>query len=391
PFIGPPAFLPLWVVFAKLPFTVAAAVWGCILIASAFAFAVATLRAAAALSVGALLSTAILLTGFGPFTSDVALGQCALLAFVACTGASMWIGHSRPAAIVAVLAAALQPNVAIALLSQGSRKRAWPVFAGALAIFAILGMFFTGGNAAAYVRGLVEHGQAERFALIQITPAAIAYGFGLGSFIAQIIGILVALCAAAVGAGVVRMAHVKPLWKLAACCALLPFAVPFFHEHDFVVLLLPALLCVTVAEGRAWSVAAAGTLLCAIDWLGLAQRPEGLLQSALLSLAALAAIFALVEVQPQRLIGAACVFVTLVIAGAIAGHMPAPIWPDAMTGSISLSGPAAHIWHRELAQTGQFAINPFWALLRSFTLAGAAALAWATISTARRRDQLEMS
>ena len=391
PFIGPPAYLPLWALFARLPFTAAALVWGAILIASALAFAIATLRMTAALSAGALVSVAIIFTGFGPFTSDLALGQCALLAFVAGAGAVIWIGNARVPAFAATLLAAMQPNIAIALLSQSARKRAWPVFAAAIAAFVIFGMFFTGGNAALYLRSLAEHGQAERFSLIQITPAAIAYGFGAGNFIAQTIGLTAAIAAVIAGLAIVRIAHVKPLWKLAACCTLLPFAVPFFHEHDFVVLLLPALLCATIAQERMWSIAAAGTVLCGIDWLGLAQRPDGLLQSALLAFALFAALFALVDVHPRRMIGPSCVLLPFVVAGAIARHFPAPIWPDAMTGTISLAGPVATIWHRELAQTGQFAVQPFWALLRCCSLAGAAALAWSTFSTARRRDQLEIS
>ena len=392
PFIGPPAFLPLWALFAQLPFGTAAILWGFILVASAVMFAVVILRFTDTLSAGAFLSVAVLMIGFGPFTSDLALGQAAFLSFVACTGAAAMLERREMVSVIWTFFAALQPNIALVLLSQANRRRAWLVFSVAFLTFVGACIAFAGWpHAIAYVCDLNAHANAERFVLIQMSPPAIIYGFGATQTVAAVCGVLFAIAALGVCIAIVRRADVKPIWKLAASCALLPFIVPFFHEHDFIVLLLPAILCAALCEGPLWSAAATGTVLAAVDWLGLAQRPDGMAQSLLLAAASLCALFALSDVSWRRLFAPAGVLGILAGLGFLAQSHIAPIWPDAMHGAVSLSGSVAQIWHEELAHTGEFAVNPFWALLRSLSLAGTALLAWATYASAVRRDQLEIS
>ncbi|HEY8310638.1 MAG TPA: hypothetical protein VIG47_08780, partial [Gemmatimonadaceae bacterium] len=80
----------------------------------------------------------------------------------------------------------------------------------------------------------------------------------------------------------------------------------------------------------------------------------------------------------------------LVALYAIASHVPAPIWPDAMHGTPQLSGPVASVWHDELQRTGQFAVQPVWAGLRLLTLLGCALIARAAYLIALSRTQFEM-
>lgn len=392
PFVGPPAFLPVWAFFSLLPFSVAAVLWGAILLGSAVAVLVATLRSTNALSIGALLAGASIFVGFGPFTSDLALGQAALLSFAACVGATLWFDRSGLAGGVWSFFSAVQPNIAVALLSQIGKRRTWMPLLGAVVFFLALSLSARGLHGLlSYFSDLIVHGQAERFGLIQITPAAIGYGFGLPAIAAQFIGSLATVTAAILALAVLRLPYVKQLWKLAILCTLLPFAIPFFHEHDFVVVLLAALLCALLAENRTWTLAVTGTLLCAVDWLGLAQRPDGLLQSFLLAIALLLGLFAIAEQPARRLLLPSGVLLVLLGAGILAQHHQAPVWPDAMHGVTAMSAPVAQIWHGELERTGQFARDPFWAAMRLLTLFGTALLAWASISVAQQRDQLEIS
>jgi len=392
PFVGPAAFLPLWALLAMLSFPLAALFWGTVLVASAAAVLVAILRSTNALSMGALLAGACIFAGFGPFTSDLALGQAALLSFAACVGATIWFDRFAVLGGVWSFFAALQPNIALALFSQVGKRRTWAPLLGAVVLFLALSAGASGFHGfLSYFTKLIAHGQAERFVLIQITPAAIGYGLGLPVFAAGFIGSIATLAAAIVALGVLRSPYIKQLWKLAILCTLLPFALPFFHEHDFVIVLLAALLCAVLAENGNWTLAATGTLLCAVDWLGLAQRPDGLMQSFLLAAALLLGLFAIAEQPARRLLLPSGVLLVLLAAGTLVQHHRAPVWPNDMHGVAAMSGRTAEIWHSELERTGQFARDPFWAAMRLLTLCGTALVAWASISTSRQRDQLEIS
>ncbi|MBV8424546.1 MAG: hypothetical protein JO349_05105, partial [Candidatus Eremiobacteraeota bacterium] len=80
PFVGPPVALGLWRALAGLPFDVAGRVWGAILAISMLVVVFGGLVLVRAPRVpAALLGAAVFAGSFGPLTSDVALGQPALL------------------------------------------------------------------------------------------------------------------------------------------------------------------------------------------------------------------------------------------------------------------------------------------------------------------------
>ncbi|HTA40668.1 MAG TPA: hypothetical protein VK760_16415, partial [Candidatus Acidoferrales bacterium] len=75
PFVGPPATLPLWSAFARFPYETAARAWWAALALALLALLLLLARAAggaiAPFNVAALVLLAL---GFGPMTSDLALG-----------------------------------------------------------------------------------------------------------------------------------------------------------------------------------------------------------------------------------------------------------------------------------------------------------------------------
>ncbi|MDQ2680066.1 MAG: DUF2029 domain-containing protein [Candidatus Eremiobacteraeota bacterium] len=404
PFVGPPLGLPLWGALARLPYPQAAATWATVL-ATLLALSLALIWrfSRGRFNLLATLGLIVLALSFGPITSDLALGQVALAAFacvllsVALTLAERTRLQDRLGAIVAAVLAALQPNIALILIARVGRRPMVAIYAIALAIFVTLCTLFGGWNALpAYLHLLMEHGAAERFSLIQITPASIAYGFGLSPRIAFSIGVIAALIGIAVWmcarlslrrrAGSYENARRNgTIPMLGLSCALLPFAVGFFHEHDLLILMLPALYCCTHLRDRVWQLAAFATLLVAIDWLGLAQRPDGALQSGLLALSALCAYGSLARARVRALALPAVAILLMIVCGAIAQTHPAPIWPDTLHLPTSLltTAPLSQIWQQEQRSSGLLAPNAFWASLRLLSLLGCALLAYCTVLAAK--------
>lgn len=381
PFVGPPAFVPLWSLAARLPFGAAAAVWGAVLAASLAVVIVTALRLAKRrVTAVAVFATLTIALGFGPLTSDIALGQVALPAFACALIACVVLGRRPAGAAVAAFFAAVQPNVALVLLSQLQRRRALLAFAGAATAVGLASVLALGPHAlSAYASLLAAHGAAERFSAIQITPAAIAYGFGAATPVARFVGWAVAAVAAIVWiAGMLRLRDDGA--QFAFTCAMLPFAVPFFHEHDLSIAFVPALYAVFRSDRSLMPVALCGALFVAIDWLGIAQRPDGIAQTVLLALGALAGYAALRDDLTWRSLALpALPLVLALLAGVVAPAHPAPIWPDAMHAFVPpLPQTAASIWEAEQRASGLLDPNAFWALLRCGSLAGCALLAFAS-------------
>ncbi|MBV8689883.1 MAG: hypothetical protein JOZ59_07250 [Candidatus Eremiobacteraeota bacterium] len=331
------------------------------------------------------MSAAAICVAFAPLTSAFALGQSALPAFSLIVIATALFSTEPAQAAVVTLFSALQPNLAVALISQ-IRYRAVAAAMGVvvLALIAIALILLGAEGLRNYAIELSAHGAAERHALIQFTPVAIVYGFGLPAALANAIGIIIALGAALIWIRMMLQRWATRWWRLAITCALLPFVSPFFHEHDFVIMLLPVLMCLCTAPRRIWALAAAATVLTAIDWLGLAQRVDGGVQSALLVAALLCAIFALSD-QPLRLHRFAILAALLLIPAAmLAQHFPAPIWPDALPAHVTWIQPTLSAsWHAELQAAHELSPQPLWAALRLMTLIGTALLAWSSVTTAR--------
>ncbi|MGZ3561950.1 MAG: glycosyltransferase family 87 protein [Vulcanimicrobiaceae bacterium] len=388
PFVGPPAFLPLWSLVARLPFAAAAALWGIVLAAALALVIVTALRLAdTRVTVVALLATLVVAVGFGPITSDIALGQVALPAFASALLACSVLGRRPIAAALASFFAAAQPNVSLVLLSQAGRRRAVFAFAIAAAAFAAASLYACGPHAlTGYVALLAAHGGAERFSAIQVTPGAIAYGFGAPASLAQFVGVAAAVIAVVLW--IVYSLRVRDDGaRLAFTCAILPFAVPFFHEHDLSIAFVPAVYAVMRSDRRLVPVALCGALLVAIDWLGIAQRPDGVTQSFLLAAGAFAAYAALRDDLPWRSFALPAVPLGIaLLAGFAASMHPAPIWPDAMHVFRPIAGESvSNTWAAEQRASGLLDPNAFWALLRCGSLAGCALLAFVSLRCSRTR------
>jgi Glycosyltransferase family 87 len=381
PFIGPPATLPLWSLLARLPYTTAAVAWWSILALSLLALAPLLIRAGgASITPFSFLATLALAVAFGPVTSDLALGQIALPALLGAVALTLLADRSLAAATAGACLAFAQPNLALALASQLGRNCATLAIVGGAVVTYVLGAFTMGPQwPFGYARAAFAHGGAERFVAIQLTPASTAYGFGAPARDAELVATVVAL--AAIAAALAIAVRVRDRFaRLAAFAALLPFASGFFHEHDLTVAYPAAVWCALQARGRTRAIALAGTLLVAIDWLGLAQRPTGIIQSLLLAIAAFCAFTALGERSDSRIpLGAAIALAPLfAVAASLAVHNPAPVWPDSLGAfHAAANATVAAVWMAEQRAGGLLHAAPLWAFLRSLSLLGCALLAYA--------------
>ena len=393
PYVGPAAALPLYGALARLPHPVAVRLWTCLLVAAACALAFAAPGLAGTRRWTAFAGAALLGIASGPETSAIALGQVALAAGGAIACALLAFERRALAfAVVATLVSALQPNLAIALVA---RLRDRTALAGAaLAAFAFTALTLVAGGGPAgfreYLHRLAEHGGAERFVAIQHTPAAIAWAFGASGSLAAIAGTACALAAVALTVVATVRAKLDPLDATLLALAALPFAVPFFHEHDFVVELLP--LSVLALRGRSGApllTALAAALIC-VNWLNFAQRPEAAAQTLALGLAATCGYVVLgqatrltrADIAPfVAVLALACVAVPLGRA-----H-PAPVWPDRLPAGYRAPAhaDASAVWADEQRAAGLAARQPASGALRVLPLAGCILLGIAVTASARKR------
>ena len=322
PFVGPPFGLPLWEAVARLPWSGAAVVWQIVLAVSLAILTFGTLRLARgridACDAPAALAFA---AGFGPLTSGIALGQVAV--------PRVRRDRSRPVRSRARASCSPRPRrpspprsnpISQSCSRRASRgRRSYIAFAFAAAIAAGGSLAALGGpgGLAAYATVLRAHAAAERFIAIQTAPAAVLRALGASAHLAGTIALtlaVVTICGIALQCASRRYGANE---RLALACAAAPLALPFAHEHDFTIAFFPALLIVRRARGTAWVLAAFAALAVAADWLGLAQRPTGIAESAFLSLDAGLALVVLARgaIRPYH-------FIPLATAAAIAiaGH-----------------------------------------------------------------------
>lgn len=393
PFVGPPFGLPLWSALSRLPWPNAILVWEAVLALSLATIALASLRLAGGpFDVRSMLAVFVVAAGFGPLTSGVALGQVAILACAAIALVPFTLGPRRIAlAFCAAFVAALQPNLALVLAARLGGFRSWLAFGCAAAVVVGGSALALGGPAgfAHYLDVLRAHGAAERFIAIQTTPSSVARSLGASEHVA---GIAAALCA---GAVVVVLAaqclgrRYAPDARLVLASAALPLALPFAHEHDFTLAFLPAIVTVRAARGATWIVGACGALLAGSDWLGLAQRGNGVAETALLTTAAALGFAALARgaLRPLHFVPMLAPL-GVIVAGALVGAHPLPMWPDALGPHFhvpfQLSAP--DVWQREQSASGIAALDPVWGWLRLLSLAGCAAL-WVAASLALREPR----
>jgi len=333
-----------------------------------------------------LVTVTIASLGFGPLTSALALGQLALPVSAAVTLAVAIAAKSRVGTSVATFLACAQPNLAIALAALvRSRGASLSAITGA-GIFAAACLAVAGtGGFKSYLAALESHSAAERFSAIQITPSAIAYGVGLSGSVALVIAGLIALCAIAAWLWAVMRSRLDLRSTFFVTAALLPFAIPFFHEHDLALLFPAAVIIVLTANSKRAPWALAAALVCATDWLGLAQRPDGVVQTVLLIIGAGTALLALRERLDHAALAVPALVVLITAAGWIAQSHALPVWPDAMRAIAKGGTDIASVWHSELAATELFQRSVFWAALRALSLAGCAGLAYLAVVTPKYR------
>jgi hypothetical protein len=284
---------------------------------------------------------------------------------------------------VAVLAAVLafaQPNAVLGLAGQIGRNRVTLAIVLGAALTYALGSLMAGWSWPwAYAHGVAEHARAERFSAIQFGPAAIAFDFGATQAVATVVAVSVALLAIA-AAIVLSRAVGNSFARFAGLSALVPFVAGFFHEHDFVVAFAAVLWSALRTTGATRTIALAGALLVGFDWLGLAQRPTGIAQSALLEAALFAAFVALGEKAELRRALPIAAGAAAIIAGAaiLALRNPLPVWPDLLAGfRAPATADIASVWFDEQRANGLLAAVPAWGVLRSLSLLGCALLAYA--------------
>jgi hypothetical protein len=374
PFVDPPATLPLFGLLARLPFQAANIVWRSLLVVSLAVFALVTLMLARRrITAASLVAIAAVAMGFGPLTSALALGQLALPAALFATAALAWPAFGTLAWI--------QPNIAIALCSLAFTRRGATALAIGVALFGAASLAVAGGvrGIEQYAALLHRHELAERFSAIQITPAAVAYGFGATPEIANAIGTLTAIAAGC--SSVLLMLRAPDIvTRFCITCALVPLAMPFVHEHTLLIAFVPAVTYAVRADARAAPLALAGALLAGTDWLGLAQRPDGALQTLLLVGACACGIIALRNDAHRRMLATSGAVIGAIVLAAAAAHAhPAPVWPDAM-GALPRGAQRTDVaaaWHAQQLATGLMVQNVVWAALRMLSLLGCAVTATA--------------
>ncbi|MGA8098480.1 MAG: hypothetical protein WB810_07460 [Candidatus Cybelea sp.] len=381
PFVNPPATLAVWNLFARLPYRIAAACWSTILVASLFGLVAAVLYAGeATLGVAPFLAALAVAIGFGPITSDLALGQVALPAFLGAALVAITAERSLLVATISACVAFAQPNLALGLLGQLQRVRVALSLLLAVAITYALGLLYYGyGWPLAYARVIAAHGFAERFSAIQITAFSIARGLGTTPGAAGFVDAAVAVLAIAAAVQIARRVD-NPFARFAAFSALVPFVAGFVHEHDLIVAYPAAIWCALRTRETSRALALAGMLLVCVDWLGLAQRPTGVAQSALLAMAAFAAFGALGHRSQLRsaLVVMPAFAIIFIVAAWLATRNPLPVWPGLLGAfHAPLGASVADIWSAEQGASGLLAPVPAWALLRALSLLGCALLAYA--------------
>jgi hypothetical protein len=416
PFVGPPFGLPLWDALSRLPWGAAVGVWRAVMFLSFAAIVLGSLRfAAGKLTVFDACAALVLGATFAPLTSGVALGQVALpaCAAIVVTPLLLRVRYAYAAALGAFVAA-LQPNLAVSLIARLREPRS---LIGATAAVALV----VGGSAVAmqdlggigeYLRVLRQHAGSESDAAIQTTIAGTAYGLGVNLHTAGLIAFYVALAAIGVLAVQCFSRRYSPDDCLVLACAALPLAMPFAHEHDFCIAFLPAAVLAYRSTGTARALGVVATIAIAVDWLGLAQRPGSTLEACAFALAAGLAFAALAAPRiagsgaPSRsssrvtgqtagiaLAGALCVALVAIPA---ASHR-LPTWPDRLPANFAVSRfmmGAPDVWHEEQAISGVTGRDPYWALLRCFSLAGCATLwgvAGVVLSGSRSSEPLSTS
>jgi hypothetical protein len=242
---------------------------------------------------------------------------------------------------------------------------------------------FAGGvhGASAYLAVLGHQAASERFYAYQLTPTAIAYGFGMPPHAAAVVGTAVALAAIALTVATIVRCRAGVVDAAAVACAAFPFVVPYEHEPDLAVAFLPALLALFRARGATWALAASGTVLLAVDPFALAQGRPGLAFALVTGAVAALQLIALAPKDGGRARFAPLGVVALVLVVGLCGPpRRLPMWPAALPQHVAVApdSSANAIWHDEIVAAGLETQRPWASVLRLLTLCGCAAIGVAT-------------
>ncbi len=399
PYAGPAAALPLFGALARLPHPVALRVWTALLSAAYAALFLAALALAGERRLAALAAAAAFGIASGPGTSAFALGQVALVSAAGIACALLAYERRNVAGgACATLLAAMQPNLALVLIARLRDRAALTGTAIAAGAFAALNLWAGGGvrGAFAYAARLAEHARAERFDAIQYTPAAIAASFGVPASVAAAAGLACALAAIVATAVVIVRLRLDPRDGTLLAIALFPLAVPFFHEHDFVLELIPAYLLALRARGAARAASGVACAMILVDWFGLAQRPAAAGQIVALG-AAMACAFVVmgrgVRAERADLAPFAALAAIACLTIPLAHAFPAPVWPDALPAfyHAPAGADASDVWAAEQHAAGLDARVPVWGLLRTIPLTGCIVLGAAVVLARRRRSTAQIA
>jgi len=374
PFVGPPASLPWWAMFARLPAGVAAMLWRAVLVCALIALVCASAACAGARSPFDFVCVGLLSLAFAPLTSAIALGQTAI---VAASLAATGLYARRRTALVAACAfgaLALQPNVALGLFAIVRRRSTLVGLAIAiLAIYACGAIALGPAWPVSYAHALAAHAVAERGSVLQFTPASIAAGFAVRSGLATPIAVSIGCIAAAVALYAARRVRDERAGFVAMSCAL-PFVCGFFHGQDLAALFLPVVVSLRTSAPSARGLALIAAVAVGANWLDFAQSPPALAADLALGGAlVVASIATLPEIDARALIWT-CACLALLGGGTwLAATHPIPVWPDAMRRFVMPAhATPAQAWYAELTSAGFFVPHAASAILRSIALGGCA-------------------
>jgi len=389
PYVGPAAALPFWSLLARVPFGAARVIWEGMLAAAVAGIVAGALLLAGGRTTPRRAGVALVLAATsGPVVSGFTLGQAALvgaaaviLAFAALERRSGW---AIPAAIVA----AIQPNLALPLAVRLIDRRALAALAAAATAFLAIELTIGGGIAGfgGYLHLLRLHDAAERYITIQHTLPALAAAAGASHHLADAIGVVGSLAALALV--VVAMVRLREQPTIVACIAvaLLPIVVPFFHEHDFAIDLLPAIVLFQRGDARGRALTGIAAVMTLVDWFGFAQRPQATVQNGCLAVAVATgcAILAARDGADGPGVRRASIAPLLTCALLAACAIPlahafiAPTWPETLGPYHAPAGAdISTIWGEEALRSGLTAVVPAWSVLRAIPLIGCVLFAYA--------------
>ena len=397
PFFGPPLSLPLWALLAKLPYTAAMALWGTFLVVCVAVILYVPARLARRkLSLVDAVALLFFACAWGPLVAGVAFGQAAIPATAAVALAILLMSERRWrwAAVAATVAALFKPQLALALVGAVQCGTA-TVALGVAALGSLIGNALIGGGVTGlvgYLSLLPQQADSERFYIYQFAPTSIAYSFGLAEGQAVQVGIIITALTVVVTTLVVWRSRASLVDGLLIVCAALPFALPYVHEYDFAVALLPGFVALYRARGTAWLLAACGLILLAVEPFALGHEGAGLAVSVVTATIVALEIAALTPLLYLRFRLAPLAVIPLVLCvGLGTPAKPVPLWPADLPADFRAAhgATATTVWKHELLAVGLQSRRPWDALLRCITLSGCILVGAAMTMTTRAGSRRE--